>query len=125
VIHFRCPDCGLRIVEDDSAAGELIQCRGCGVTFQAPARRPGRHDPPSRGLSAAALTVAITSFLVCPPLGLLGVPLGVVAYRTERQRGVALSAIILSLLSVLVTAILAFLMWNYFRVMKEIDRSLR
>jgi lipopolysaccharide export LptBFGC system permease protein LptF len=112
------------VVEDDSAAGELVTCRRCGETFQAPARRPKQLDQPSRGLSAAALTVAITSFLVCPPLGFLGVPLGVVAYRTERERGKALSAIILSLLSILVTAVLAFLIRYYFKVVQEVDRSL-
>jgi predicted Zn finger-like uncharacterized protein len=125
VIRFRCPACRLKVVEDDSAAGELVKCRRCGETFQAPARRSKRPDKPSRGLSAAALTVAMVSFLVCPPLGFLGVPLGVVAYRTERQRGVALSAIILSLLSIIVTAVLAFLIRNYFKVIQEVDRSLR
>lgn len=125
MICFRCPACQLQVVEDDSAAGELITCRRCGETFQAPGRRPERPDQPSRGLSAAALTVALTSFLVCPPLGFLGLPLGVVAYRTERRRGVALSAIILSLLSALVTVVLAFLIRHYFGVVQEVERSLR
>jgi hypothetical protein len=125
MIHFQCPGCGLKVVEDDAAAGELITCRRCGETFQAPARRPQGRDKPSPGLSAAALTVAMVSFFVCPPLGFLGLPLGVVAYRTERQRGMALSAIILSLVSILVTAVLAFLIRNYFKIIQEVDRSLR
>ena len=69
--------------------------------------------------------MALASFFVCPPLGLVGVLLGVVAYRAERRRGLALWAILLSLLSVLVAAVLAFLMWHYFGVLKEIDRTLK
>ena len=88
---FNCPACGQTIAAD-VPAGTQVQCPLCNQTVTVPGG-PGPADagsapvtyasytgrPVSQGLAIGALVCGIVGLIGCPPVGIVGLILGIVA----------------------------------------------
>jgi prepilin-type processing-associated H-X9-DG protein len=83
--QFVCPSCG-RVVDAQAAPGMAQMCPACGTTITVPPPQgAGLADgvpapAPSQGMAIGALVCGILGLVTClPPLGLVGLVLGIVA----------------------------------------------
>ena len=91
VAPFPCPHCN-QMMSADGPAGSLVRCPFCQQVISvptgtvtptgwhpAPAPQPGA--PVKSGMAVASLVSGIIGMIACPPLGLVGVILGIIAVQ--------------------------------------------
>ncbi len=108
---FACPACG-KTVSAEAEAGAEVRCPLCGDSVRVPP--PGMEtaalevEPRSSGMAVGALVCGILGCILClPPLGVVGIILGIRAYNRAAQhplrfggRGYAVAGVFMGLLSV-------------------------
>lgn len=137
---FRCSQCD-QLVSVDAEPGQKALCGACGtsIVVPPPEAEPGASaavgasaaaesrpplpgqplgyapppPPPSKGMAIASLVLGISGMVVCPPVGLIGLILGIIALMnankksgTHGGRGLAIAGISTGAISLLFIPVL-------------------
>ena len=96
-IEFECPSCQMRIAAD-AALGTRVRCPRCSSVVEVPSPGAGADgvppiqpvsigmQPARQGLAIGALVCGILGWVACPPIGAVGLVLGIVAIVKINKR---------------------------------------